>query len=128
MPEENNNEPMVSEAELKMPENARHEQKKAVLPVVLGVLIVVLLLILVGLYLWGQALKEVQIPEQATRPTAEENNEPESTNAEAEVETFGAVSTSDELDAIEADLESTNLETLDADTQTIETEFENAAR
>jgi hypothetical protein len=58
------------------------------------------------------------------RPTAEMNKEPETTNAVAEVDSFGALSTSDEITAIEADLESTNLGELETELLQIETELE----
>ena len=96
--------------------------------VIIGILIVCLILILGGLYAWGEFIKQQQalseIQNRVQRPTAEENNEPESTNAEAEVENIVAMSTSDELDTINTDLQSTViLETLDADMTAIEAEF-----
>ena len=135
--------PIIDEAEYKMPEDpyAQVEETPVAPPaedhssklgVILAVLIVILVLILAGLYLWGTTLKN-STPETApvvdtesTRPTPEENNEPESENAEAEVETAAVVSTSDEIDDIEADLEATlNLEELDAELDAIEAEFDN---
>ncbi|MCA9365874.1 hypothetical protein KC723_03180 [Candidatus Kaiserbacteria bacterium] len=59
------------------------------------------------------------------RPTPEQNNEPESTTAEASTERLNVVSNSDNLDLIEADLTSTNLPELDADLNAIEAELEN---
>lgn len=131
------NEPVtVSDEELKIPEDSVssmsiQEDKTAHLGAILGILIVVLILILGGLYIWGTMMaKDVvdgsyQNP-AAERPTAEENNEPESDEAEAEVETMGALSTSDEIEAIEADLESTNLDELDAELNAIDAELEAA--
>ena len=68
--------------------------------------------------------QEINTPTTAARPTAEENNEPESTKAEAEVETMQALSTSDSLSAIEADLDNTELDELDSELQAIETELD----
>lgn len=90
---------------------------------ILILLMLLLLLILGGLGYWYLSLEEPAMIEEFTRPTAEENNEPESTTAEAQVETMQAVSTSDEIPAIEADLESTNLDSLDAEIQAIEAEL-----
>jgi hypothetical protein len=64
--------------------------------------------------------------QDSNRPTAEENNEPESTTAEARTDLMGVVSTSDELDAIEADAKSTNLEDLTSEITPIETELDAA--
>ena len=92
----------------------------------LGILIIILTILLGGLYLWGEELKKNTVipePTKSTRPTATENNEPESTNAEADVETLGAMSTSNELGAIEADLESTIITDPEADLTAIEAEL-----
>ncbi len=92
---------------------------------VIGILIVALLIILGGLFLWYKASQLT--PAQTltpTRPTDEMNNEPESTTAEAQTESFAAMSTSDEVDAIDADLESTNLDSLDSDLNQIDAELE----
>ncbi len=92
---------------------------------VLGILGVALLFILVGLFLWYKSSQIVPAPEPVpTRPTPEMNNEPESTTAEAQVESLGAMSTSDELGAIEADLESTSLDSLESELIQIETELQ----
>ena len=62
------------------------------------------------------------------RPTAEMNKEPETTNTVAEVDSFSALSTSDELSAIEADLESTNLDGLEAELGEVEIEIETSVQ
>lgn len=115
-----------SKDEMKMPEEQfggfTPEDQPSHLGIILGVLIVVLMLILGGLYLWSTSLQEQApvIPEDTLRPSAEENNEPESNNAEADAQTLETVSSSDTIESIEADLQSTNLDTLDADAQAIE--------
>lgn len=58
-----------------------------------------------------------------TRPTPETNREPESPTAYAEVQSLNTLSPSDELSAIEADLKSTNLDTLDKEMVIIENEL-----
>jgi uncharacterized protein HemX len=92
---------------------------------ILVLLAVIMMIILGGMYYWYTTIDNALIPNQAsyTRPTAEENNEPESTTAEAQADAMGVVSTSDEINAIEADLESTDLDTLDAELQAIENEL-----
>ncbi|MDA8596804.1 hypothetical protein N9L26_00525 [Candidatus Pacebacteria bacterium] len=124
---------IVPDEELKMPAQTftprEVSDKPSRMGVILGVLIVLLILILAGLYLWGTTLKNdnAVVTPITERPSAEENNEPESTTAEAQTETFTAVSTSDELSAIEADIESTNLDSLDAELTAIEAELEASA-
>lgn len=115
---------MFKDSELKMPEeNFRGEQNKtSYTGIILGLLIIALVVILGGLYMWSQMLqKQVQNSEvTATRPTAAENQEPESNNAKADTETMQAMSTSDEIDAIQADIDSTNLDQIDADLPAID--------
>lgn len=122
--------------EMKLPENTDTQPQAApestsVIngPLLIG-LTVLLVLILGGMYYWFSTLSEqataVPEPTPAERPTPEENNEPESTTAEAEVETMQALSPSDEISAIEADLEATNLETLDAELDAIAAELDAA--
>jgi hypothetical protein len=112
--------------EMKMPEEQfggfTQEEKSSHLGVILGVLIVVLMLILGGLYLWSTSLQEEQpvIVPDTERPTAEENNEPESNNAEADAQALETTSTSDEIDAIEADIQSSNIDTVDSDMTAID--------
>jgi len=128
----NTQEPVVSDSEMKMPEErfgvtAAEDDQTTHLGIILGVLIVLLVLILGGLYLWGTTLTttpDVQIAPVAERPTAEENNEPESTTADAQVQALETVSTSNEIEAIEADIESTDLDELDAELEAIDAELD----
>lgn len=135
MNEENNNQPTppnFSEAEMKMPENAPTQPetpKKNSAPILIG-LTILLLIILGGLYTWFTILNTqptAPVPTLVERPTDEENNEPESTTAEAQADTLETVSSSDELSAIEADLESTNLDSLDSELSSIDAELEAGA-
>jgi hypothetical protein len=104
-------------------------EKPSYFGIILSILIVILMCILGGLYAWSELLIKNKALENTllteTRPTSEANNEPESTTAEAEVETLGAMSTSDEIDAIEADLESTPIEeeVFDAELGNVEAEI-----
>jgi cytoskeletal protein RodZ len=124
--------PTFTNEELKMPEEAFGSSgplpQSSHFGIVLGALILILTTILIGLYVWAKTLQGnmalvEQIPE-SSRPTAEENNEPESTNAEADVQVLETQSTSDELGPIEADLESTNTETFEAEINAIDAELE----
>lgn len=132
---ENNNAPeeiISDDVELKMPDQAfgtasGSQNKPSALGPILAVLIVVLILLLGALYLWSTMLAEPPIDTGAiTRPTAEENNEPESTTAEANVQAIETVSTSDEITALEADIESTDLDEIDAELNAIESELDAA--
>ena len=87
-------------------------------------LFALLVALLIGLYFWITAEKQIPTAPIPSRPTYETNREPESTTARAQVESLGILSTSDELTAIEADLESTALDTLDADLIQINQELE----
>jgi len=123
-------EPNFEGEEMKLPENDEQylesENPKATgSPWVLVLLLVLLSLILVGLVYWYYLATEVTVADPVPgRPTAEMNQEPETTNAVSEVESFGAMSTSDEITTIEADLESTNLDNLDAELMQIEAELQ----
>lgn len=86
---------------------------------ILGVLIIALALILGGLALWGSKLhKDTPVPTLDIP-----NNEPETPRATADRLILETTSPSDELQAIEADLSSTNLESLDAELTTIDAEM-----
>lgn len=119
---------------MKMPESdiveggVSHMTGRSHFGVVIALLVVLLIAILAGLYYWYSAIlsQPMTIEDPAMRPTAEENNEPESTGAEAQADSMNVVSTSDELSAIEADLESTDLNSLDTEMGSIDTEM-NAA-
>ena len=129
--------PDLSNEEMKMPENmGTHSVQKApaakpVSGVIIAILAVLLIFILAGMYYWfsqltNQIAPAAPVAPAAERPTAEENNEPESTTAKAAVETQAALSTSDEISAIEADIAATDLESLDAELSAIDAELDAA--
>lgn len=126
--------PDLSGEEMKMPENsdtavsASPEHESSVSGIVIVILALLLIGILAGMYYWFSQLtaQVTDIAPIAERPTAEVNNEPESTTAEAVVETQEALSTSDEIAAIEADIEATDLDALDAELSAIDAELEAA--
>ena len=96
------------------------------LPIII-ILFLLLSAILSGFYYWYTiVMKEASLIPVTTRPTNEQNNEPESTTAEARTGVLDVVSTSDELSAISADVMSTNLDDLENEVPAIETEL-NAA-
>jgi hypothetical protein len=95
---------------------------------ILILLIALLLSVLGGMYYWFNVIRTNTpvIAPTILRPSAAENNEPESTTAEAQVEAYGVVSNSDEIPAIESDVEGTNLDSLDAELDAIESEIDKA--
>lgn len=125
--------PDTTGLKMKMPENTTSQptetstEPSVVNGPLLAVLALLLIIILGGMYYWfGTLSTDPQTSPAVLRPTAEENNEPESTTAEAQADISLTTSPSDELSAIEADLESTNLDTLDSELQSIDAEI-NAA-
>ena len=128
---QSHNEPIITDDEMKLPDEEFRIKKDPAasshLGFVLSALIIILVLLLGGLYLWSKNMEKSEpTPTESVRPTAEENNEPESNNAEAEVETLSAMSSSNSLEAIEADLENTELDNLDQELNTIEIEINNS--
>jgi len=93
---------------------------------ILILLFVILLALLGGIYYWYTVLMSTPTSTVPMRPTAEMNNEPESPTAEARTATTDVVSTSDELDAINADIESTRFDDLDDGITAIENELSSA--
>ena len=89
-------------------------QEKTVGPIV-GAVIIVVVLVLGGLYFWGQKIAE----ERTTPQTAEEILEAPDEVLES-LEQQGA---SDEIEDIEKDLNATELENLDAELENIEAEL-----
>tara|TARA_B100000508_G_scaffold134553_1_gene125395 strand:- start:9 stop:425 length:417 start_codon:yes stop_codon:yes gene_type:complete len=133
---EEQNTPNFEGEEMKMPENSNYvapetETRRGTVvnaPLLL-ILAVLLIVILGGMYYWfGKLNMEAQqpLPAPTERPSAEENNEPESTTAETQTEVIETTSTSDEVTAIEADLESTDLDSIDAEMNAIEAEIDAA--
>jgi zona occludens toxin (predicted ATPase) len=128
-------EPNFEGEEMKIPESARTdvtydtEASGGVLSTpIIVVLVLVMVTIFAGLGYWYYLVVTAPIIDGPApmRPTLEQNQEPETTTATARTESLDVVSTSDEIDAIEADVLSTNLEDLDAELSAIDNEFETA--
>lgn len=107
-----------------IPEQVQLKTSHSTLGVVVGVLIVLLVLILGGLYLWGSMLTNDDLMREERERAARINREPETPRTNADIQALETVSSSDELYAIEADLESTNLDTLETELETIDHEIE----
>ena len=88
---------------------------------ILGILVIVLALIFIGLYIWAGMLGPEPEPMQEISIV---NNEPETPRAVADQAILETLSPSDDINAIEADLSSTNFDSLDAELTTIDAELE----
>lgn len=89
---------------------------------ILAVISIVLVLILGGLIIWGRELTKERVIEERGYPTV--NNEPETPRAITDAQILETTSPSDELDAIETDLESTNLDVYGSELQIMDSELE----
>jgi hypothetical protein len=110
--------------EKKSKEQARELQQYPSLLAVAALVILLIALLLGILYVWGSVLTHDGITQ--TAPTAQKpliNNEPETPRMTADVQALNTLSSSDELSAIRADLESTSLNSIDTDMQSIEAEL-----
>lgn len=96
------------------------------LRVMLIVLVVVLILMVVGLFLWNHVITQDGQEKERNSPRTIENNEPEALRADTDTQILNTVSTSDTIDAIEADLKSTNLDNLDQELTEIGQELNRA--
>lgn len=130
MNQENNQVPEFNDEEMHMPNNGfktMETEHHGKLGLILGLLILALVLILAGLYLWyTNAFEQATSPIQQAEPireVPEMPNDPETANADATVQQLDTVSPSNDLDSIVADVESTNLETLDAELNAIDAEL-----
>lgn len=82
---------------------------------IIGSAVIIIIIIIGGLYFIGKKVSE----EGVFAPTAEEIR----TTADPALQSLGTQGTSDEVSAIEEDLGTTDLNTLDAELQTIEQEL-----
>ena len=77
---------------------------------ILGVLIIILVLVLGGLYLWGGALVNERDDMMDDDEMMDGMHDQDENSVEADIEALGNVNQSDELEAIEEDLDNTLLE------------------
>lgn len=138
MPEDNkkeaNNQPdldnLVSDSEMKMPTQTWNAEeaapkKPSLLGIGLVALIVLLILILGGLYIWKNQLVTSPTPVMDVSAPAERTEPEPAAEMEAEAET-PPVSASSEIEAIEADLNNTDFDDLDAELEAMDAEMEAA--
>ncbi|MCK4386610.1 MAG: hypothetical protein KAV41_00800 [Candidatus Pacebacteria bacterium] len=109
MDEQNQGE--VEETTPDMPEETSGKKQTGSL---VGVIIIIVILIIGGLYFWGSKITP-QIEDEAV-PAAEDAAE----IADPATEALGDVSESDELGDIEADLEMTDIDAIDIDANQVD--------
>lgn len=125
-------EPTFDAEAMKMPEGVVSRNERAGAPsqnigVLIALLFVVLAIIAGGMYYWFMLSQTPVVEETSLRPSAAENQEPESTNARADVDAMSTLSTSNELPAIYADIQSTDVASLNSELVAIEAEITAAA-
>lgn len=84
---------------------------------IFGIIIIVILIILAGFYFWGNQLEDTAREEATTEEVGGDVDTTSSTDIGE------PLSTSDEIADIEADLDATDLENLDAELENIDAEF-----
>jgi uncharacterized protein HemX len=92
--------------------------KKSIGPII-GIAIIVVIIIFGGLYYWGGKINKQELRSAQENTTAEEILSQE----DASLESLQVQSTSDEIADIEADLDMTDLENLDAELDNIDIEL-----
>jgi uncharacterized protein HemX len=92
--------------------------KKSIGPII-GIAIIVVIIIFGGLYYWGGKINNQELRNAQESITAEEISNQQDTS----VESLQVQSTSDEITDIEADLDLTDLENLDAELGNIDIEL-----
>jgi len=107
---ENNQDPQ--EMPESMMQQKEHEQGKQIGPVI-GAIIIITILVIGGLYYWGAELNK------QAEPSAEEI----AAKVDHSTEALGTQGTSDEIAAIEEDLDLTDLGNLDAELGDIDAEL-----
>lgn len=123
--EPNNQEPVIMPNELKLPEEqlgtSEADHHTAHLGAILGVLILILILILGGLYLWGKTLQTIPTVAPTTQTPTTTTSQPSNPSVPTDAQVAPPLSTSTSLDAIQSDLNNTNLNGINTDLNSIDT-------
>lgn len=116
----NDNTPLPQD-QMKMPEEnfgqSAVEPHSSHMGVILGVLIVALVLILGGLYLWSVTLQTQTPPPTVATPNTQKNEQPQQATSTQDA---NALSTSDEIQAIDTDLQKTDVASITSEIPAIE--------
>lgn len=89
------------------------QENKSSVGSIIGTIIIIAIIILGGLYFWGKRMQEAKIKENLVNDTSSQTTEVDETT------TIQTVSSSDDLNAIEADLNATNLDNLGSEVNSI---------
>jgi hypothetical protein len=87
-------------------------QNKSSIGSIIGTIIIIAVIILGGLYFWGKRIEEAKLNQDLI-----ENNQPSQATT-SEEDKIKKVSSSDDLNSIEADLNATNMDNLGAEMNT----------
>ncbi|MCX6701899.1 MAG: hypothetical protein NTX96_01760 [Candidatus Zambryskibacteria bacterium] len=82
------------------------QENKSSIGSIIGTIVIIAIIILGGLYFWGKRIEESKSKENLIT----DSTEPTSVNVEANA--INSVSSGDDLDSIEVDLNATNLDNL----------------
>jgi len=93
--------------------NKNMNENKSGIGSIIGTIIIIAIIILGGLYFWGRRVEESKSKENLVSDTTS----PTSSAEISEAATIKAVTSGDDLDSIDADLQSTNLDNLDTEVQ-----------
>lgn len=91
-------------------------ENKSSIGSIIGTIIIIAIIILGGLYFWGKRIDEARMKEGLVSNEQTENAIAEDDNMEANA--IMSVTSSDDLNSIEADLKATNLDNLGAELNT----------
>ncbi len=86
------------------------QQNKSGVGPIIGTVVIIAIIILGGLYFWGKRIEEAKLKQSLVTDNAAES---EGLNEAAVIK---STSTEDDLNSIQADLNSTNLDNLDTET------------
>ncbi len=89
------------------------QQNKSSIGSIIGTIIIIALIILGGLYFWGKRIEETKLKQKLISES--ENTIPSPTTEMNEANAIKSISSGDDLNSIEADLNSTNLENLSSE-------------
>ena len=104
-----------------MPQMPEETPKPSSIGPLIGIIIVILVIVLGGLYFWGQRVEKNADESMATKEGAMSEG---SDTADTSIELLETQGSSDEITDIEKDLDSTDLENLDQELELIESELD----
>ena len=87
-------------------------QNKSSIGSIVGTIIIIALIILGGLYFWGKRIEEAKSTQNVIN---DQTGSTETTDTDQEAAAIKSMSSSDDINSIEADVQSTNLDNLDAE-------------